>query len=100
MYGAFARLSACLLIRVSRPFCAFLALLGALGFHCLAGHFCMIFGLGGTLKLSLLILGLRLGVLGVLVGVFLQLWGQTLDTFFDFPRQVSKNVQKRNQKGS
>ena len=45
----------------------------------------MIFVLGGALGLSLLIFGLRLGALGVHFGVFLQLWGRTLDPVFDVP---------------
>ena len=60
----------------------------------------MFFVLGGTLGLSLLILGLRLGALGVHVGVFLRLCGRTLDPFFDFSGKGSEKVEKRTEKES
>ena len=60
----------------------------------------MIFVLGRTLELSLLIFGLSLGVLGVHFGVFFRLWGQTLDPFCDFPGQASKKMYKRREKGA
>ena len=60
----------------------------------------MIFVLGGTLGLSLLVLGLRLGALGIHFGVFLGLWGPTLDPFFDFRRKNSKRCKKGVTKGA
>ena len=50
--------------------------------------------------LRLLVLGLRFGALDVHFDVFLWPWGQTLDFFFGFPRQVSKKVQKSAKKGA
>ena len=58
----------------------------------------MIVVLGGTLELSLLVFGLRLGSLGVHFGVFLWLWGQTLDPFVDVSGKGSKKMQKRREK--
>ena len=46
-----------------------------------------------------MILGLRLGALGVRFGVFLRLWGQTLDPLLIFSKG-SKQIQKRREKGS
>ena len=92
-----------------RPFCAFLALWCALRLHCnawgstlppLVTYFCMFFVLGGTLGLSLLICGLRLGTFGVHFGVFLSLCGRTLGSFFGFSGNASKKGQKRREKGS
>ena len=92
-----------------RPFCAFLALWGALRLHCnawgstlppLVTYFCMFFVLGGTLGLSLLICGLRLGTFGVHFGVFLWLCGRILGPFFGFSGNASKKGQKRREKGS
>ena len=91
-----------------RPFCAFLALWGALRLHCnawgstlppLVTYFCMFFVLGGTLGLSLLICGLRLGTFGVHFGVFLWLCGRILGPFFGFSGNASKKGQKRREKG-
>ena len=87
----------------------FLALRGALRLHCnawgstlppLVTYFCMFFVLGGTLGLSLLICGLRLGTFGVHFGVFLWLCGRTLGPFFGFSGNASKKGQKRREKGS
>ena len=46
------------------------------------------------------ILGLRLGTLGIHFGVFLRLWGGTLDPFCDFSGKGSTKVQKRIETGS
>ena len=54
----------------------------------------MFFVLGGALRLNLLILGLRLGALGVHFEVFLRLQGQTLDPFFHFLEKVPKGTEK------
>ena len=80
--------------------CVFLALWGALGlpplnhlglhFATFVGSFYMFLVLGGALGPSLLIFELHLGVLGVHFRVFLQLWGRTLDPFFDFPGKGPK----------
>ena len=84
-------------------FFAFLALWGALRLHCnawgstlppLVTYFCMFFVLGGTLGLSLLICGLRLGTFGVHFGVFLWLCGRILGPFFGFSGNASKKSQK------
>ena len=92
-----------------KHFWAFLALWEALRLHCnawgstlppLVTYFCMFFVLGGTLGLSLLIFGLRLGTFGVHFGVFLRLSGQTLGSFFGFSGNASKKGQKRREKGS
>mgnify|MGYP005754840779 FL=1 len=92
-----------------RPFFAFLALWGALRLHCnawgstlppLVTYFCMFFVLGGTLGLSLLICGLRLGTFGVHFGVFLWLCGRILGPFFGFSGNASKKGQKRREKAS
>ena len=92
-----------------KPFFAFLALWGALRLHCnawgstlppLVTYFCMFFVLGGTLGLSLLICGLRLGTFGVHFGVFLWLCGRILSSFFGFSGNASKKSQKRTEKGS
>ena len=48
--------------------------------------------------LSLLILGLRLGAPGVHFNVFLWLWGQTLDLFFDVSGKGSKITQRKKKK--
>ena len=48
------------------------------------------------LGLSLLIL--RLGALGVHFGVFLWLWGRTLDPFFGFYGNASKKGQQKGEK--
>ena len=91
------------------PFFAFLALWGALRLHCnawgstlppLVTYFCMFFVLGGTLGLSLLICGLRLGTFGVHFGVFLWLCGRILGRFFGFYGNASKNGKKGGEKGS
>ena len=80
-------------------FFAFLALWGALRLHCnawgstlppLVTYFCMFFVLGGTLGLSLLICGLRLGTFGVHFSVFLWLCGRILGPFFGFSGNASK----------
>ena len=72
---------------------------GALRLHCnawgstlprLVTYFCMFFVLGGTLGLSLLICGLRLGTFGVHFGVFLWLCGRILGPFFGFSGNASK----------
>ena len=80
-----------------KPFWAFLALWGGLRLHCnalgstlppLVTSFCMFFVLGGTLGLSLLIFGLRLGTFGVNFGVFLRLSGcpwASLSCFLETP---------------
>ena len=90
-------------------FFAFLALWGALRLHCnawgstlppLVTYFCMFFVLGGTLGLSLLICGLRLGTFGVHFSVFLWLCGRILGPFFGFSGNASKKSQKRREKGS
>ena len=90
-------------------FFAFLALWGALRLHCdawgstlppLVSYFCMIFVLGGTLGLSLLICGLRLGTFGVHFGVFLWLCGWILGPFFGFSGNASKKDRKRREEGS
>ena len=60
----------------------------------------MFFVLGGTLGLSLLIFGLRLGAVGIHFGVYLRFWGQALDTFFDVAWKDLKKVQKRIEKGN
>jgi hypothetical protein len=60
----------------------------------------MFFVLGGTLGLSLLICGLRLGTFGVHFGVFLWLCGRILAPFFGFSGNASKKSQKRREKGS
>ena len=90
-----------------RPFFAFLALWGALRLHCnawgstlppLVTYFCMFFVLGGTLGLSLLICGLRLGTFGVHFRVFLWLRGRFLAPFSGFletPRKRVKQKRKR-----
>ena len=89
------------------PFFAFLALWGALRLHCnawgstlppLVTYFCMFFVLGGTLGLSLLICGLRLGTFGVHFGVFLWLCGRILGPFFGFSGNASKNGKKKKRK--
>ena len=91
-----------------RPFFAFLALWGALRLHCnawgstlppLVTYFCMFFVLGGTLGLSLLICGLRLGTFGVHFGVFLWLCGRILGPFFGFSGNASKKGKKEEKKG-
>ena len=91
-----------------RPFFAFLALWGALRLHCnawgstlppLVTYFCMFFVLGGTLGLSLLICGLRLGTFGVHFGVFLWLCGRIPGPFFGFSGNTSKKSQKKREKG-
>ena len=46
------------------------------------------------------ILGLRLGTLGIHFGVFLRVWGGTLDPFCDFSRKGSKHVKKGQTKGA
>ena len=75
--------------------------LGApLHFATLGGLLCMFFVLVGTLGLSLLILGFRLGALGVHFGVFLRLWGLTLNPFCDFSGKGSKKEQNMTEKGS
>ena len=90
-------------------FFAFLALWGALRLHCnawgstlppLVIHLCMFFVLGGTLGVSLLICGLRLGTFGVHFGVFMRLSGRTLGPFFGFSGNASKKGQKTREKGS
>ena len=92
-----------------KPFCAFLALRGALRFHCnawsstlppLVIHFHMFFVLGGALALSLLIFGLRLGIFGVHFGVFFRLSGRTLGPCFGFSGNASKKSKKRKEKES
>ena len=92
-----------------RPFFAFLALWGALRLHCnawgstlppLVTYFCMFFVLGGTLGLSLLICGLRLGTFGVHFGVFLWLCGRILGPFFGFLETLRKRVKKKKKKGA
>ena len=94
---------------LAMPFFAFLALWGALRLHCnawgstlppLVTYFCMFFVLGGTLGLSFLICGLRLGTFGVHFSVFLWLRGRILGPFFGFSGNASKKSQKRREKGS
>ena len=91
------------------PFFAFLALWGALRLHCnawgstlppLVTYFCMFFVLGGTLGLSLLICGLRLGTFGVHFGVFLWLCGRILGLFSGFLETPRKRVKKEEKKGA
>ena len=91
-----------------RPFFAFFALWGALRLHCnawgstlppLVTYFCMFFVLGGTLGLSLLICGLRLGTFGVHFSVFLWVCGRILGPFFGFSGNASKRVEKEEKKG-
>ena len=91
------------------PFFDFLALRGALRLHCnawgstlppLVTYFCMFFVLGGTLGLSLLICGVRLGTFGVHFSVFLWVCGRILGSFFGFSGNDSKKRQKRGEKGS
>ena len=91
------------------PFFAFLGLWGALRLHCnawgstlppLVTYFCMFFVLGGTLGLSLLICGLRLGTFRVYFGVFLWLCGRILGPFFGFFLETPrKRVKKEEKKG-
>ena len=73
-----------------------------MGLHCatLAGQFRGFFGRGGTLGLNLLILGLRLGALGDQFGVFLRLWGQTLDPFLTFLEKARKRCKRVEKKGA
>ena len=59
----------------------------------------MFFVLGGTLGLSLLICGLRLGTFGVHFGVFLWLCGRILGPFFGFLETPRKRVKKEEKKG-
>ena len=91
------------------PLFAFLALWGALRLHCnawgstlppLVTYFCMFFVLGGTLGLSLLICGLRLGTFGVHFGVFLWLCGRTLGPFSGFLEMPRKRLKKGEKKGA
>ena len=92
-----------------KALCAFLALWGALRLHCnawgptllpLVTYFCMFFVLGGTLGLSLLIVGLRLGTFGVNFGVcFATLWPDPGPFFRVFWKRLEKG-QKRSEKGS
>ena len=60
----------------------------------------MFFTLGGTLGLSLLIFGLRLGTFGVNFGVFLRLSGRTLAPFSGFLETLRKRVKKEENKGA
>ena len=69
-----------------------------LHFATLAGQFCSFFVIGSTLGLNLLILGLRLGALGYHFGVFLRLWGQTLDPFLTFLEKARKRYKKGQKK--
>ena len=61
----------------------------------LGGKYSVFLMLGGTLRLNLLILGLTVGTLGVHFGVFLRLWGRTLDPFCDFSAKGTKKNRKR-----
>ena len=70
-----------------------------LHFATLAGQFCRFFVIGSTLGLNLLILGLRLGALGDHFGVFLRLWGQTLDPFLTFLEKARKRCKQIEKKG-
>ena len=97
------------LFAVCEAFFAFLALRGALRLHCnawgstlppLVTYFCMFFVLGGTLGLSLLICGLRLGTFGVHFGVFLWLCGRTLGPFSGFLEMPRKRLKKGEKKGA
>ena len=89
-------------------FFAFLALWGALRLHCnawgstlppLVTYFCMFFVLGGTLGLSLLICGLRLGTFwGLFWYDFLGLWpdpGPLCRVFWKRLEKGSKKKRKR-----
>ena len=58
----------------------------------------MIFVLGGTLGLSLLICKVRLGTFGVHFGVFLWVCGRILGPFFRFSGNASKRVEKEEKK--
>ena len=91
------------------PFFAFLALWGPLRLHCnawastlpsLVTYCCMFFVLGGTLGLSLLICGLRLGTFGVHFGVFLWLCGRILGPFSGFLETPRKRNKKEEKKGA
>ena len=54
-----------------------------------------------TVALNLLILGLRLDVLAVSFGVFVRLWGRTLDPVFDFLGKGSnKNTKNEKTQGA
>ena len=54
----------------------------------------------GTLGLHLGILGPRLGTLEINFGVFLRLWGGTLDPFSDFSEKCLKKYKKGQKKGA
>ena len=91
------------------PFFDFLALWGALRLHCnawgstlppLVTYFCMFFVLGGTLGLSLLICGLRLGTFGVHFGVFFLVCGRSWAPFSGFLGTPRKRVEKEEKKGA
>ena len=83
------------------PFFAFLVLWEALRLHCnvwgsilppLVTYFCMFFVLGGTLGLSLLICGLRLGTFGY---VFVDLWPDPGALFRVFWKRFEKGSKKK-----
>ena len=71
-----------------------------LHFATLAGQFCRFFVIGSTLGLNLLILGLRLGALGDHFGVFLRVWGQTLDPLLTFLETARKRCKKGEKHGA
>ena len=52
------------------------------------------------MRLHFGILGLRLGILGINFGVFLKLWGGTLDPFCDFFGKGTKRSKKGKEKGA
>ena len=88
----------------TRPFFAFLALRGALRLHCnawgstlppLVTYFCMFFVLGGTLGLSLLICGLRLGTRGPFWCVFVGLWPDPGPLFQIFWKRLEKRSKRK-----
>ena len=60
----------------------------------------MFLALGGTLGLSLVILGLRLGAFQVHFGVFVRLSCQTLRLFTRFLEQARKRYKKGEKKGA
>ena len=60
----------------------------------------MVFVLGGTLELNLLIPGLRKGALGVHFVIVLRLAGRTLDPFFNFSEKGSNKIEKGEKKGT